>query len=190
MVIQKGVDWGEPGALPDGAPMVRTNAELRRAIASGARTVGLGGGDLARTLGGVASGAMTFPIDLAHFRSGAIHELFACHLFCHKMVWGGRIIAVMNAQFRGRWDVSPRGHPNDGKLDVLDGHFTIADRWKAWRRLPLGTHVPHPSITQSQVALAEFSLTEAQSIWLDGQRIGSFDHFSVEIEPDALRVVL
>ena len=34
--------------------------------------------------------------------------------------WRGPIVAVMNADRLGRWDVAPRAHPNDGRLDVVE----------------------------------------------------------------------
>ena len=60
----------------------------------------------------------------------------------------GPIVAVMNVDRLGRWDVAPRAHPNDGALDVVevDAAMGVRARWQARRRLPTGTHVPHPAI--------------------------------------------
>ena len=44
--------------------------------------------------------------------------------------WRGRVVAAMNAEFLGPWDVAPRAHPGDGLLDVLDVSpaMSLADR--------------------------------------------------------------
>ena len=70
----------------------------------------------------------------------------------------GRVVAVMNAQWIGRWDVAPKGHPNDGMVDVLDGNLGLDDRLKVRSRLITGTHVPHPGIAQARVAAIQLEL--------------------------------
>ena len=58
MTIEKGRPWGEAATLPVGAPVARSDAELRALIEPAWRAgepvpvVGLLGGDLCRTLGG------------------------------------------------------------------------------------------------------------------------------------------
>ena len=41
------------------------------------------------------------------------------HVVVRRQWWRGEIVMAMNAQFYGRYDVAPRGHPNDGKVDVV-----------------------------------------------------------------------
>ena len=54
----------------------------------------------------------------------------------------------MNSDHLGTWNVAPRAHPNDGKLDVISvgRGMTFRQRLQARTRLELGTHVPHPAI--------------------------------------------
>lgn len=96
----------------------------------------------------------------------------------------------MNAQWLGTWDVAPRAHPGDGLLDITDGTLRAGDRLEAHRRLPTGTHLPHPDLRTSRVAAEQFDLEPALDVWLDGERIGRTRHLSVRLEPDALRVVV
>jgi hypothetical protein len=201
MTVRKGETWGQAGALPPDGVVVRSDAEARRVVTEARRAgqpvppLGLLGGDLCRTLGGRgdegrlrSEEGRLVPIDLgAVLLDGRLHW-FVAHLIARRSWWSGRIIAAMNAQFVGDWDVAPRGHPNDGRLDVLDvdARFGLGDRLKARRRLPAGAHVPHPAIKQRRVDAAQFELGRSTPVWLDGERIGEARQLSVRIEPDAL----
>jgi diacylglycerol kinase family enzyme len=96
----------------------------------------------------------------------------------------------MNAQFLGSWDVAPRGHPGDGRVDVLDGDIALGDRWKARSRLPAGTHVPHPGIRQTRAARWETTFDRPAPVRLDGEVVATARRLEVEVEPDALHVVV
>jgi diacylglycerol kinase family enzyme len=97
----------------------------------------------------------------------------------------------MNAQFVGSWDVAPRAHPGDGLLDVVEAgpDLGIADRWKAWRRLPAGMHVPHPRITTRRVAALQLDVA-GRVVELDGERQPAAEALSIRLRPDALRVAV
>ncbi len=94
---------------------------------------------------------------------------------------------VMNAQFFGPYDVAPRSHPNDGRLDIVrvDPAMGPRERLQARRRARTGTQLPHPQISTRSVADAEFDFTGQMVIWIDGVRCGTAHHLSVMIEPDA-----
>jgi diacylglycerol kinase family enzyme len=96
----------------------------------------------------------------------------------------------MNAQWIGAWDVAPKGHPNDGMVDVLDGDLGLDDRLKVRSRLATGTHVPHPRIRRSRVAALQLEFERPTPIWLDGERVGSARSLSIRVEPDALTCVV
>ncbi len=203
MTVEKGVDWGGTGPVPDDLVVVRTDAEARAAVVDARAadrplpTLGLLGGDLARTLGGRGgdpdrlreSGTLaTVDLGLAVL-DGARHP-FVAHLVVRGSWWRGRVVAAMNAQFLGTWDVAPRAHPGDGRLDVLDGDLGLGDRWKARSRLPAGTHVPHPGIAQRRTAAWSTTLARATAIRLDGEVVATARHVEVAVEPDVLRVVV
>ena len=201
MVIERGQAWGEPGGLPVGAPVVHTDADLARFLGDGIRpaVVGVCGGDLCRTLGGPrpeerlrSDEAFRMPVDGGWVAlDDGREQPFVAHVVARRSWWRGRIVAVMNAQFRGDADVAPRSHPNDGRLDVLDvdRSMPVRDRWKARRRLASGTHVPHPLVSERRVTAWEVTFERPLSVEIDGRRVGTATRLTVRCEPDALVVV-
>ena len=203
MTIRKGEPWGEPGRLPDDGVVVRSDAEARADVTAARRAgatppvLGLLGGDLCRAVGGAgdearlrSGGGVVLPVDLgAVLVDGRLHW-FVAHLVARRGWWRGRIVAAMNAQHLGSWDVAPRGHPNDGRLDVLDGDLPLGQRWQARRRLATGTHVPHPGIEERHVAALQVELAPGTKVWLDGEPLGVARTLSIRVEPDALRCVV
>jgi hypothetical protein len=202
VTIRKGEAWGAPGVLPPDGVVVRSDAEARAAVTAARRTgaevptLGLLGGDLCRAVGGTGdegrlhAGGVVLPVDLgAVLVDGRLHW-FVAHLVARRSWWRGRVVAVMNAQHLGRWDVAPRGHPNDGRLDVLDGDLPLGQRWEARRRLRTGTHVPHPGIDERHVSALQLELAPGTNVWLDGELLGPARNLSVRVEPDALRCVV
>lgn len=203
MTIEKGQPWGSAGALPADGITVHSDAECRRVLTAARRedreppTIGLLGGDLCRTVGGRGlvdrlhtPDAVTLPMDLGSVLVDGRHHWFAAHLVARRSWWRGRVVAVMNAQWIGRWDVAPKSHPNDGLLDVFDGDPSLDDRLKARTRLATGTHVPHPDIAVRRVAALQLDFDRPTPVWLDGERIGSARSLSVRIEPDAWTAVV
>jgi hypothetical protein len=203
VTIERNRPWGEPGALAAGEIVVRTDGELRAVVDAARRAgsplpvVGLLGGDLCRTLGGRGdesrlrtADAMRFPIDVVMAELDGERHWFVAHLLARRSWWRGRLLAVMNAEFVGVWDVAPRAHPNDGAVDLLDADPSLGDRWKARRRLATGAHIPHPSIAQSRAQQFETTLAPGTRVWLDGDALGEVRQLRIIVEPDALAVVV
>jgi hypothetical protein len=203
MTVERGRDWGSAAPLPADGVVVRTDAEARAVVEQARRAgeppppLGLVGGDLCRTVGGPGDerrlrtpAATTVRCDLGSVLVDGRLHWFVAHCVLRRRWWRGRTVAVMNAQWLGRWDVAPRAHPGDGVLDVLDADLTWGDRWKARARLPAGAHVPHPGIRQSRVPAATFDLDPPLDVWLDGQRLGRAASVAVRTEVDALTVVI
>ena len=203
MTIRKGEAWGEPGALPSGGEVVRSDLEARRVVTAARRAgqpvppLGLLGGDLCRTVGGTgdearlrSAAAVQLPVDLGSVLvDGRIHW-FVAHLIARRSWWRGRVVAVMNAQFLGPWDVTPRGHPDDGRLDILDADLSFGERLQVRSRLRTGTHLPHPRIDQRHVPAVQIELDGPTPVYLDGEGIGPARRLSIRIEPDALLCVV
>ena len=203
MTVRKGEPWGAPGRLPEGAVLVHTDAEARRAVTAARRTgddvpvLGLVGGDLARTCGATGSEARLrsgeaqhLPVDLGEVLvDGSLH-FFVAHLVARRSWVRGRVVAAMNAQYLGAWDVAPRSHPNDGRLDTVDADLSLGDRLKARSRLPSGSHVPHPGIIERRVKALQVDLDRGMRVWLDGECIGPARTLSIRTVPDALTVVV
>lgn len=204
MAIRRNEDWGVAGALPDGGAIVRSDAAagalVHRARAGGvaAPPVGLLAGDLCTTLGGRGDAArLRSPhaarvvVDAIEVRlDGGDAQHAVAHVVVRRSWWRGRVVAVMNAAWVGRWNVAPRAHPGDGFLDVIDADLPLGDRWKARARLPLGTHVPHPRITVGRVRSTVLDFDRPTDVWLDGVRTGRATRVEFAVLPEALTVVV
>jgi diacylglycerol kinase family enzyme len=202
-VIQRGSDWGSPGPLPEDGVVVRSDAEARAVVTEARRAnrpvppIGLLGGDLCRTLGGAgdearlrSDAATRLAVDLgAVLVDGRLHW-FVAHLVARRSWLRGRLYGAFNAQWLGDWDVAPRAHPGDGELEVIEVTMGLGDRLKARRRLPTGTHVPHPGIAVRRAAAFQVDLDPGTSVWLDGERLGPARNLSIRLEPEALQVVV
>ena len=132
------------------------------------------------------------PVDLGSVLVDGRQHWFVAHLVARRGWWRGRIVAAMNAEFLGPWDVAPRAHPGDGLLDVLDvaPAMSLTDRWAARSRLRSGGHVPHPAIASAAGPRCRSSSTAPTPVWLDGERVGDARRLSVRVEPDALVCVV
>ncbi len=186
VTIRKGEPWGEPGVLPADGVVGPLRRRGPRRGDSGPRAgehrrpSGLLGGDLCRALAGTGDEARlrdagtVVPVDLAAVLVDGRLHWFVAHLIARRGWWRGPLVAAMNAQHLGPWDVAPRGHPNDGRLDVFEADLGLGDRWKARRRArhrartcptrasPSGTSPP-----------CSWSSAPARKVWLDGEPLGS-----------------
>jgi len=204
VTIAKGRPWGAPGRLPADGVVVRTDAEAGRIVSEARRAgtsppvIGLLGGDLCRTLGGtgdearlLSERAVIFPIDIASVTVDGHQQWFVAHVVAHNRLWT-RGVAALNAQWIGEWNIGPRGHPDDGRLDVYEARLTLGDVPKVRARLPTGSHLPHPRIRERRVVAADFTWERPLPVWVDGARLpgGAVRQLSVRIEPDGARVVI
>ncbi|MBI4884223.1 MAG: hypothetical protein HY826_09235 [Actinobacteria bacterium] len=208
MTIRKGVPWGQTVPSPTDLLVVPTDRDarefvvgqrLRQAEHRGAlRPLGLGGGDLARTMGGGHDrfpGMVTeAPIDLLRVQSGERVTWAVAHVIARRRWWSGEVLFAMNAQFlsqHGRcYDVAPRSHPNDGKVDIVHVSADMRRRARhaAARRARTGTHLPHPQLMASQVSELAVTFERPLVLWVDGRRWGTARDLSIAVEPDALIV--
>ncbi|MGH9157300.1 MAG: hypothetical protein ACRD1K_16010 [Acidimicrobiales bacterium] len=202
MTVRKGQPWGEAGPLPDNGVVVRSDAEAGAVLEDARRRrmpyppLGLLAGDLCRTLGGVgdearlrSSDAVRFPVDLGEAWVDGELRLFVAHLVAHSRTWR-RSLVVMNAQWRGSWNLGPRAHPNDGLLDTYDARLGFRDLALVRPRLHHGAHLPHPAIVERRASTAQVDLGRRLAVELDGRPGGRGRVVSVRVEPDALVVVV
>lgn len=203
MPISRGEAWGEPGPLARDGVVVRSDAEARAIVTAARRAnepvppLGLVGGDLCKTLGGTgdeerlrSERAVQLPVDLgAVLVDGRLHW-FVAHLVARRGWWRGRVVVAMNAQHLGRWDIAPRAHPNDGRLDVLDADLPFAERLQVRSRLRHGTHVPNPRIEERRQSAVQLEFTRPTPVYLDGDRVADARTLSIRVEPDALICVV
>jgi hypothetical protein len=197
MTVRPGDDWGAAAASPADAVVVTGDAELAAQLAaSERRAVLLRGGDLHRTVGAPrgTSGSRRLPIDQIRVDVDGTTHLAVAHVVARRPGrggwWRGPLVAVMNAEYLGRWDVAPRSHPNDGKLDIVTVEATmgVRQRWQAWRRLPTGAHLPHPSVTVTRRSDATFRFDDALAVFVDGVERGRTRSLVVSVVPDAASI--
>lgn len=194
MTIRRGEPWGVEVERPEELVVLHDDAELASFVA-GDRSVAvcLDGGDLAQAVGatGPRPVMQRVPVDLVHVELDDGRELTAvAHVVARRSWWRGPVVAVLNVDHVGRWMVAPRAHPNDGRLHVVevDGSMPIRQRLEARRRLPQGTHVPHPAIHTRVVVDGRWELPRASRIVVDGVEVGTSSTLGVRVEPDAFEL--
>lgn len=197
MTTRPGADWGERGDVPAGAEVVRSDRAAAALVAAGVtRPVVLRGGDLYRTVGSPRPGPRVtrLPVDVLRVRADGRDLVAVAHVVARGGGplgwWRGPVVAVMNAEHLGRWDVAPRAHPNDGRFDtvVVASSMPARARWQAWRRLPAGDHLPHPAITVGRGSQGRWTFDPPLTLFADGRRVGRVRDLVVRLEPDALTV--
>ncbi len=199
MPIERGRDWGAPATLGDVVPVAVDDAALADLVAGGATAAVLVGGDLHRTLGGgaaptVGSPCTRLPVDVLEVEIDGTRLLAVAHVLV-RPTWGrggwwrGPVVAMCNAQFVGHLDVAPRGHPGDGRVDVLevDARLGLRARWQARRRLTTGAHLPHPMIRSTSVAEHTIEAGRPSTVIVDGRRRRG-RRVRVTVRPDAVEL--
>jgi hypothetical protein len=201
MVIKHGQDWGYEETAPSDLAWASSDSALSDCVGEGHRNVVVTGGDMWRTIGSesraVVPGetAMCLPIDVMKVEIQREDESLVTKIAVSHVVlrssnirggWlRGSLTIVSNAQFIGRWDVAPRGHPNDGRVEIseVDQSMSLRQRLTARARLSSGSHLPHPLIQVKSVKNFEWE-GEGQSpqfLWIDRQCIGRVKSLSIEV---------
>ena len=199
MSVRPNRDWGELGRLPADAVVAATDREVGRLVehAWGEHralpSVALVGGDLRRALGGRRNRddlrrdeVFGAPIDVGAVEFDGRRFAFVAHVIARSRWWSGPLFAVMNSEWLGEWIVAPRAHPGDGYFDFVEARLPIGDRLAARRRLPTGTHVPHPSIGVRKIANADLAFGTTRSIYVDDELVGRVSGVRIECHRGAL----
>jgi hypothetical protein len=194
VTIRRGQAWGENVAVPPNLLPITSDGDLARAVMRGEpRPVRLVGGDLLRTLGGPSSsgpGLQRLPIDVLRVMADGRQFVAVAHVVARRGGifgwWRGPILAAMNADRIGRWNVAPQAHPNDGRAEIIEvgADFGLRARWQARRRLPTGTYLPHPAIATSRAKVQAWTFDRPRRLWLDGVELGTVRSLGVTVEAD------
>lgn len=190
MTIRPGQDWGDVVTEPPDLVEVGADAELAAHLdGSDDRPVIVRSGDLLATVGGSSRGGVVrrLPIDLLRVETDTGRYAAVAHVVARRSWWRGPVLAVVNVDRMGAWDVAPRAHPNDGRADVVevDAAMGIRARWQAARRLASGTHVPHPLIHVGRISDRSWTFDRPRRLWVDGVARGSVRSLHIVVEPDA-----
>lgn len=205
-MIRKGEDWGERATLPPDRPIITSDGELHRYLQDTMAAdpqlpldpIGLLGGDLCKTLGGAgrrdrlaSDEAMTLACDLVEARLDGRRWWFAGHLVARSTWLTGHLTFAMNGAWRGDWNVAPRSHPGDGRIEIVSTSMTAPNRLKGWRRINHGGHVPHPDISVTKVKRYEDDHRgRPRRIELDGAAVGRAAKIELRVLGGALPVVV
>ena len=199
MTIRRGHSWGEAVTSPHDLLVLSSDSAVRAVVVSHREQgndippVGLAGGDLARTMGGGTPGrfpgeVVRAPLDVLRLDADGQRTWAVAHVVARRRWWRGELLLAMNAQFLGEFDVAPRSHPNDAKVDVVHvgWQMGLRTRLAARRRARTGTHVPHPQISVRQTPGTTVRFRRPLTVWVDGERWMDATELTVTVEPDAL----
>lgn len=196
MVIRKGEDWGWP-ALGDEKVVVCVDDQQLARLAGEAHERGevlnatMTSGDLWRTVGGVDGEAAIqpsrcLPLDLGVVRlDHGEPAYFIAHVIARRQLWQGQCFVAMNAAWLGKLYLGPKAHPNDALLDTTAGQLPFRQRLAARSRAELGTHLPHPNLTTSRVAVARHEFDRPTPVYVDAKLVGRASIVDVSLLPDA-----
>jgi hypothetical protein len=100
-------------------------------------------------------------------------------------------VVVANGQFLRGADLVPRGHPGDGWAEVQVYALGRRARRGMRRRLPTGTHVPHPEVRAGRARRIEIDVGRRRlPVEVDGRRRGRAARLVVTLVPAAIRLLV
>ncbi|MEO8693536.1 MAG: hypothetical protein ABI658_08465 [Acidimicrobiales bacterium] len=202
MSVRRNEDWGDLAKMPAATVVAASDREVgllvERAWNDNAALpeVGLAGGDLRRALGGRRNArhlqgddeVLVAMVDVGSVIIDGRRFAFVAQVIARSRGWTSPVFAVMNSEWLGDWIVAPRAHPGDGYFDLVEARLSLGDRLKARRRLPTGTHVPHPAIKMRKITTAEVRFGATRTIYVDGEPVGEATAMQIECHREALRV--
>jgi hypothetical protein len=200
MSVRRNHDWGEIGKMPSDTVVAASDREVSRLVERAwsdnvaLPEVGLTGGDLRRALGGRRNSrhlqgdddVAGASIDVGAVIVDGRRFAFVAHVIARSRWWSPPVFAVMNSEWLSDWIVAPRAHPGDGYFDLVEARLSVGDRIKARRRLPMGTHVPHPSIHVRRITATEITFGTKRAIYVDGENVGAAAAMRIECQHEAL----
>jgi hypothetical protein len=219
-VIRPGEPWGAPTADPPDLEVAGGDADLAAAAASSpgalvrflpdpasdlARAVGLRAGEPAADQG------LALPVDVLALGE---EDGLACNMCVlgtppdrlrrltaaydvevdldGKPWFAGRAttVVIANGQFLRGLDLVPRGHPGDGRAEVQVYALRRGERRAMRKRLPTGTHVPHPRIRARTAAAVEVRASGPVPMEVDGEARAPVAGLRIRVATAAFRLRL
>ena len=151
VTIRKGAEWGEPVARPDGLVVADFGRRAARRSLGGARPArwrwssGRSASHARRTVRAgrrcTSSRSMCSSRRRRRGRACAV-----AHVVARRSWWRGRIVGGVQLRAPRALGCGAAWPPQRRLAEVVDVDptMTLRQRVQAWRRLPSGTHVPHP----------------------------------------------
>jgi hypothetical protein len=99
---------------------------------------------------------------------------------------------VVNAGFVDGLNLAPRGHPGDGRVELIlvDRAMPWRQRAAARRRARTGSHVPHPSVHITAVTEWECERVGHEMLFIDGVDAGAWWKVSVLVRPGRVLIAV
>lgn len=199
-MISRGEPWGT--STTRSADDVVIVGDIALANSSQHHRLVVSGGDIAHSLGNppiprIGSKCIEVAIDALQVvvsrGNGNVEETIASSSVIIGSWFRGRLVCVTNGGSVSKRNVSPRAHPNDGFFDVMkiDSAMGIQQRLLARQKAILGSHIPHPHITNNRRQKIEvFRFSRREKLRIDGRRIESWTKVQIEILPDYWRLLV
>ncbi|MBC95881.1 hypothetical protein CL649_03325 [bacterium] len=182
------------------SPKLKVASNEKEIIAlyeSGESLIGLQGGDLYESLGGRGlgeresnKGTIGLKLDLGQLVIGQSNYLFASYCKISKPLKPWYTIWVINSPIIGHRRISPKSHPADGLLDIVEFSLSFRQSLKAYKRSTSGDHLPHPHIKTSKKRTYKINERGKRKVVIDGKKISYSNEVSVSVIPHAIAVVL
>ena len=100
-------------------------------------------------------------------------------------------VVVANGQFLRGADLVPRGHPGDGWAEVQVYALGRRERAEMRRRLPTGTHLPHPRIVAGRARRIDVEVAAGRlPVEIDGHRRRGSGRLEVTLVPASIRLLI
>ena len=99
-------------------------------------------------------------------------------------------VLVMTGEYLRGKDVSPRGHPGDGKAEIYVYTLKRSQRRSMRQRLSDGSHVPHPQILRRAGSSFEIALEQPARVRIDSVSRGSAIHLRIDVLQQAYALLL
>ena len=190
-------NWQFQTKVSTGLKVASNEREIIALYESGESLIGLRGGDLYESLGGRGvgeregdKGTVGLKLDLGQVVIGESKYLFASYCKISKPLKPWYTIWVVNSPIIGHRRISPKSHPADGLLDIVEFSLSFRQSKKAYKRAKSGDHLPHPQIKTSKKRTYTIKARGKRKVVIDGEKIAYGKEISISIIPHAIAVVL
>ena len=163
----------------------------------GESLISLRGGDLYKSLGGNSKEtsldnekSIALKIDLGKIDLNGSQYFFAsyCRIANSFQPWHSTFI--VNSPVIHNRRISPKGHPGDGKFEIIEFSMSLRQSLSAYHRSKSGDHLPHPDIKTYRKTEYKAKIEKNQRVTVDGGIVKSSGDFSMSVIPHAISVVL
>ena len=205
MTIRKGEEWGTRIIAPDVITQVGGDSAI--AVFGSDDVMSIVKGDLFEALGcpqvvEPGTSCTLLDIDALHceitLSDGTVLTTLAASCveigtFAPHIGRRSRYVCISNAGIVKGRNLTPRAHPNDGILDILEisQDISFRNRLQAFKRASTGTHIPHPNISTHRDSECEYlNIDNQEVLHVDGLKISSWQGIHITVLPDYWKIVV